>query len=869
MPQRAPSRRSARVVLLCGTERIRSVPHIRPLGCRHPREARGTTLSPPGTAPYGGAVSEDRGVSTAGTMWARSEVRRRPVALVALGLLAGLAAALAMAAVAGARRTDDAYARLRHQTLAADAVVFASQVGIHAPDWSEVAKLPYLRAAGAFGLPAVQVVRAPKGVDAASSGVFSVAFGSWRTDVDRPLLVAGRLPDPDDAHEVLATVQTGDLGVRVGDTFVLRRPSAEQVAQGDIWSEPKGDEITVRVVGIGRSQFETAIIPDDEPNGAGLFATPAFHRDFAKDVTLVDNLLVRFKPGQHDVPRLEADVRRIFDTPEMPIEDAVAVSKRVTNGTELETRGLLLFGLAVALAGVVLVGQALTRSVRAGSAELGALQALGFTRRDGARALSLPHLLPIAVAAVVAVGGAAAMSIAFPIGLGRTVDPDVGFHADWPILLVGAGVLVVALATTVAVTAWREAGRRGRAEAVADSRLVRRLRRTGAPVVVTTGAQMALEPGRGRRALPTRPALAGAVIGILGIVGAFTLSAGIDDALANPARIGSTWDVEVGANDPSALATFPEAEGKVDASDDVAASAGVFRALLVIDRVTQPTYSLVHRKGRLDFTMLEGRPPTRTGEIALGPQTAEAYGVRVGGHVSVRPQTGGDPVRLRVVGIVLLPTTPHSSFDQGAFVSDPQLRRLIRPDGDPSNPLSIPALPEQLVRLHTGVDVAAATRRLDRAVEPLAGATTRTIPTDLVSLRNVRVLPILFGAFTILLAIGTLAHVSASVVRRRAGDLAVLRVLGLTPRQTRFALSWQATTVAAIGLVIGLPLGLVLGRVGWRSVAESTPMLYVAPIGLTAVLLVIPGALLVANLLSWWPGRRAARLRPAEVLRTE
>ena len=32
----------------------------------------------------------------------------------------------------------------------------------------------------------------------------------------------------------------------------------------------------------------------------------------------------------------------------------------------------------------------------------------------------------------------------------------------------------------------------------------------------------------------------------------------------------------------------------------------------------------------------------------------------------------------------------------------------------------------------------------------------------------------------------------------RAGDIAVMRVLGLTPRQARFTLSWQATTIAAV-----------------------------------------------------------------------
>ena len=44
-------------------------------------------------------------------MWARSELGRRWKALVALGVIAGIAGGLALAAVDGARRTSTAYAR--------------------------------------------------------------------------------------------------------------------------------------------------------------------------------------------------------------------------------------------------------------------------------------------------------------------------------------------------------------------------------------------------------------------------------------------------------------------------------------------------------------------------------------------------------------------------------------------------------------------------------------------------------------------------------------------------------------------------------------------------------------------------------------
>jgi hypothetical protein len=75
-------------------------------------------------------------------MWARADMARRWRSLIVLGLLAGITAGLALAALAGARRTDTALPRLRTKTNAADAVVFPSQVALTHPDWTRLATRP-------------------------------------------------------------------------------------------------------------------------------------------------------------------------------------------------------------------------------------------------------------------------------------------------------------------------------------------------------------------------------------------------------------------------------------------------------------------------------------------------------------------------------------------------------------------------------------------------------------------------------------------------------------------------------------------------------------------------------------------------------
>jgi ABC-type lipoprotein release transport system permease subunit len=136
-------------------------------------------------------------------------------------------------------------------------------------------------------------------------------------------------------------------------------------------------------------------------------------------------------------------------------------------------------------------------------------------------------------------------------------------------------------------------------------------------------------------------------------------------------------------------------------------------------------------------------------------------------------------------------------------------------------------------------------------------------------LQQVRVLPVFLAGFLALLALGAVGHALTTAVRRRRHDLAVLRALGMTRAQSRWVVVTQASMLAVVGALVGLPLGVALGRTIWRYVAETTPLLYVPPVALIALLVVVPVALVAANALAAWPGHRAASLRVAQVLRTE
>jgi ABC-type lipoprotein release transport system permease subunit len=118
-------------------------------------------------------------------------------------------------------------------------------------------------------------------------------------------------------------------------------------------------------------------------------------------------------------------------------------------------------------------------------------------------------------------------------------------------------------------------------------------------------------------------------------------------------------------------------------------------------------------------------------------------------------------------------------------------------------------------------------------------------------------------------AAAALAHALVTSVRRRRRELAILKTLGFTRGQVVATVAWQATTVAATGLLVGLPLGLGVGRFAWNVFASDLEVVpeAVTPIGLTA--LVVPATIVLANLIAALPAQTAARTRPALVLRAE
>ncbi len=779
--------------------------------------------------------------------WAATDRRSRWKSLLAVGVIAGLTAGLALAAMAGSRRTDTALDRLRERTNASDAIVFASQREAYHPDWAVLGRRPEVRAMAPWGLVFGDLDGDPEGL------FFTPVGDTWMQEVDAPLIVDGRTFDPEADNELLVgEALAATENIKVGDTI----PFTPYTVDDEEGNPPRGASITMRVVGIMRTPIEELFIP----NGFAV-ASPGLIANHP-EVQFFENAFVRLVDPATGAAALEAHATADI-TAGVPILDLHVVARRVTATTDVQRSALLLLAGAIALAGLVLAGQVVIRSASLIGRDARILEAVGMRRSTIAAAALLAHVPAILVAAVTCGLTAAVTSRWLPFGLARRLEPDRGVHFDAAVLVPGVLLLVAALAVGVLASA-RAASRPDEASARDASGVIDWVRRH-ASVPVGVGTTMAFRKGGGRRALPVRPALLGAVVGVLGVAGAITLDAGLSDALGHPERAGVAWEGQIIPGTPDAVTEHGFAPPFVR---DVQAVAGI-SDLAQVDRLSVPVQSIgtpgyavrpVDDDTSISLVTLEGRGPEQPGEVALGPDTLRTLGVSVGDRIDV-----GDPARrMTVVGVALFPTEVHAGFDQGVWLAPEDYDELSSASSEPESLERWIA-----VRFEDG-SLDAGLAGLQETAERYQGfAGPADIPPELSNLQDVRPLPRLLAAFLAVLALAALLHALVTTARVRSHEFAVLRALGLTRWGTRIVINVQSTAVFLLGLVVGTPVGIAAGRVAWRLIAERVPLEDVGPVAVVALVALIPVVVAVAQLVAYAPGRLVGRLRTAEVLRTE
>jgi FtsX-like permease family len=785
--------------------------------------------------------------------WLRIELRRRWRSLAVLALLIAIATGTVLAAVAGARRGATAAQRLWDRTAPATAAVLPNDPRF---DWSTVRALPEVESMTTFAIAALYVDELP-----GYSEALVTADRAGMHDLERPVVLAGRLADPSRIDEVVITPRfPGTYRKRVGDTVTLHLMSPAQAEDPAALGagKPAGPRVPARIVGMVRSPWYS----DEADSGGHLISSPALYQRYpanflgSRPGLGFVNAIVRLHGGEATLPAFKDDLARVTGRGDIDVWNNAELLRGQQKGDRFEAACLLAFGLAALVAAVLLVGQALARCVAAGAADLRVLAALGMRRRQGVVAAVAAPVLAGLSGTAVGLAVAVVASWWLPIGTASLTEPAPGIAADWLVLGAGAAVAVLAVAAGAVGAAWLALAGAGRA-AARRSAVAVAAARVGAPVPVVVGTRFALEPGRGHTAVPVRSALLGAVVGVLGVLAATTFSAGVSDAAATPARFGQTFQLTAflgeGGHDwapPTPLVSALRGDPDVVAVDDariaVAQAGGTSISMYTYAPVGGDSVPVVLRSGRL---------PAGPGEVVLAPASAKAAGMTLGSTVELR---GTRSVTATVVGLGFMPEGGHNTYSDGGWVTPAGYDRLF--DGFKYH--------RALVALRAGTDPNAVLSRLRAGGAALPVEVTPP-PTQVTVIRDVRRLPAALGVFLGILALGAVGHALATAVRRRRVEVAVLQALGMTRWQCRGVVVTQASVLALAGLAFGVPLGLALGRALWRVVADFTPLQYVPPAALWALALVGPLALAAANLLAAWPGRQAARLRIGDVLRAE
>lgn len=850
-------------------------------------------------------------------VWLRVQaaLRHRWKTLVVLTVVTGIGGGAAITALAGAQRTDTAMARFvsyarpdtggfLYGSLSSPPVTpgYPRNSLALAPAERRVVQLPQV--AAYFRAPYLFFSQSRAGVDRSNLNVFGDADLDLHRTVDRPMVLTGRLPDPNSPFEVSVNeLAAAGQHLQVGSTLTLYAYSYEQVADGLLMEStgtpvrPAGPAFHVRVTGIVRfPQDVNAVVPLVDHQGVAydsqrnLYTTPAFLQRLAEglgvpvqrvpDINLVG---VRLRHGAADWRAFATAVPKVSGG-QVAFSNAGNVygmnvaARSAQRGIRLDVIALIAFGLLVALITLLFVGQSIGRQVRNQVSDFGVLRSLGADRSQLVSAeIAVAGVVGVA-GAVLAVAVAVAASPLMPVGLARQAEINPGVNAD-PVFLVPGCFILAGLVTLSALVPALRAGSGAVTTSDDEAPPARsgvfsgRLGRGLSPVPAI-GVRFGLEPRRGL-AGTTASGMVSAIIAIATVAAALTFAASLNGLSANPREQGWNWDALVGnPNDQSAreqaTASLLARNPDVDGYAAFAIIAGASQGTAVIDgHLIQFLIAVDSFKGSVHPTLVAGHAPWAPDQIVLAGKTLQALHRHVGQIVHV--PTPGGVLALRIVGEMIAPSVGDiftNGMGEGAWIDGEAVHKML--DNTPQS--SDSGLPPTVfdmffVRYAHGVTPSVGLASLQRSFGH--DVLTHVPPADVINLQNVKQLPYVLTALVVVLGVATVGNALIVSVRRRRRDLAILKTVGFVRRQVAGVVAWQASSIGVIALIIGIPVGIAAGRWAWGAVADGIGSSSPTIVPALAVAAIIPCVLLVANLIAAGPGWSAARVPPVIAMRAE
>jgi putative ABC transport system permease protein len=790
-----------------------------------------------------------------------------------IGAVAGIAGGVVMVAVAGARRTGSSLARVVREDRAADVLVNPNNGSLSEAQWQRLEHLPEV-AAYARMQAAPMATLTPSGhLDAAwfesvhSVLTFENPDGFELRTIDRPGIIAGRLPPASDLHAIVINETAArEHHLQVGSTLRVGFFDLAAVRNPESLRNLKPKPYTLRVAAIVRPLEDATRTADDPRLSSTVVLTQSLSRRIAHLGSAFGGLSVRLSDRSR-FAEFERHARAIAGSNVLDFQEVSGTLQRGRRAIRPYVLALWLFALLALLAGAAAVSQIVTRQQRIEATSRPVLRSLGATRADLARVGILRGAFMGAVAAVVATSVAIAGSVFMPIGPLRTLEPHRGVDIDFTVVASGAVALILLLAAYEATGALRHSAR----DTVRQHRFADAVAGSSASPPVVTGVRFALDPGRGDATIPLRSTAFGVGLAIAALVATIVYASGLAHFTSTPRMYGWVWSYQVEPANDATVAGLEHQAAALRHDTHVHAAAVAAYAQLAISGKTIGAVAVQRVPGIAVTQAVRGREPQQSHDLAVGAETLRSLHRHVGDAVDVT--VGSVTRRFAIVGQAVFPRfAPYPASEPtglgvGVAMTLDGLARFGPLDNAANSPVA--ATPFMLVDATKGTP---ASFFVDKVFDGHSGnglVLPAQRPNYVATYQHLEGTPLALAGLLVVLALASMVHLLVSMVRRRRRDLGVLRALGFTSGQLRVSVLVQATTLVGLTLVVAIPAGVLGGRALWALTSNwlGIPVHDVVPLAL--IMLVVATALLAGNGVALFPAAQAARVNPAEILHVE
>jgi len=365
------------------------------------------------------------------------------------------------------------------------------------------------------------------------------------------------------------------------------------------------------------------------------------------------------------------------------------------------------------------------------------------------------------------------------------------------------------------------------------------------------------------------------IVAALGITAVTVVQSSRRELYADPSLSGHFSDVNIGIYTDAALVR--QDRRRLLASDLIKTLSTIEVMFVDVDGVGVETIVVNPDRGSRTSPVLAGRLPRRANEIAVSPNYLRQRHLTIGDDIALAGPHGARA--FVITGTVVFPFAGTSALGEQLLLT-PAGRDLLALEPYGYTLVAGVRDRDTLRAIHAPNDdlEACTTDRLlpVLGVEQLPGAREQGIPPCVTrldqraaNLRELGATPVVLMVFLAVLGVAGLIFLLGTSMRRTRHDLAVLRALGFTQRQTLIAVLVQGTTLAALGAVLAIPIGIAIGRWTWGLTVDDIGLVDRPVVSIAAVGGVIAATLVVAVLVSAIPASRLAFRSVADELRVE